>query len=73
MTHEPTRTCPDCSQPLQPIAIVDRGDLDSQKPLQYRAADAKRGWFTGYPIAGNVEALMCSGCGRILLYGVAGS
>jgi hypothetical protein len=71
MTPETSQSCPDCAEPLQPIAILDRADYNIPLPLQYRAVDAKRGWLGQYPIAGNVEALMCSSCGRILLYGIS--
>lgn len=68
----PQRACPDCEAALQPIKLIDhtRSVIDAE--LSYTAGDARQGWFGGFPIAGTVRAMMCSGCGRILLYGEAG-
>jgi hypothetical protein len=65
----PRTNCPDCGETLQPIKLIDhtRSVIDAE--LSYTAADARQGWFGGFPVAGTVCARMCSGCGRILLYG----
>jgi RNase P subunit RPR2 len=67
----PRTTCPDCEAALQPIKLIDhtRSVIDTE--LSYTAGDARQGWFGGFPVAGTVQAKMCSQCGRILLYGEA--
>ena len=64
------RACPDCQVELHRIKLIDRHASGEHVQARYTAGDAKRGMFLGrYPIEGKVEALMCSSCGRIVLYG----
>jgi len=69
--------CPDCQGEMAPIQVlveIDRatiGGLDIQRVLYYTVADAHRSIWTGrFPIEGKVQAMMCSGCGRINFRGV---
>lgn len=65
------RSCPDCQAAMRPIQLIDSsGQYNTHQQLRYALGDAQRGWFLGqYPVAGVVDAMMCPGCGRILLYG----
>lgn len=60
--------CIDCDAELVEICIIDRGHGNTQQELVYRMPDAKANFFTGYPIAGKVRAMLCEGCGRISLF-----
>ena len=68
------RACPDCRGDMRPIRLVDNTGRDRRhEPLRYAAGDAEQGLFWGrYPLAGEVEAVTCVGCGRIVLYGRRG-
>jgi hypothetical protein len=70
----PDRKCPDCDRQMHPIKLIDKtGRMDRQTDLEYALPEAKRSFWLGLlPVAGVVAACMCDGCGRILLYGVAG-
>lgn len=63
--------CPDCGEPMGGIKLIDATHgHGSHVPLEYAALDAKRTlWWKAYPAQGTVEGLLCSGCGRIFLYG----
>jgi hypothetical protein len=64
------RTCPECESEMHPIKLIDSHSSGEHVQPRYAAGDAERGMFLGrYPVEGKVEALMCSSCGRILLYG----
>lgn len=73
MTTPVDRKCPDCQGEMATIILIDstfKGG--AHQPLQYAAGGAQRSGFwegTRFPVAGVVEARMCGGCGRILLYG----
>lgn len=63
------RKCPDCQSSMSPIQIVDDTvegiglgsfNLARRKGLEYVGPDAK---------AGDVVALMCNRCARIILFG----
>ncbi len=69
-----TRTCVDCQGSMSPIVIMDVAPGIGRRavagPLTYRLPDDKVSFWTGrYPTAGVVQAYMCTGCGRIALYG----
>ena len=68
-------TCPDCSEELQPIKIIDAtapGPIHTgivHVELSYSAPDAKRSFFLhAIKREGTVQAKLCPQCGRILLY-----
>ena len=70
------RTCTECQGAMSPVVIMDKNNhgnfVPSQQPqqLEYRQPDDRKGSWTGkYPSAGQVQAFMCEGCGRIALYG----
>ena len=77
MADEASRTCADCQGSMSPIIIMDKyrhglTEHRDTKPLEYRLPDDRLSFWTGkYPTAGEVRAFMCSGCGRIALYGRA--
>jgi hypothetical protein len=59
---------------MSPIVIMDVAPGLARRavagPLTYRLPDDRVSFWTGkYPTAGVVRAYMCSGCGRIALYG----
>jgi uncharacterized OB-fold protein len=66
------RDCPDCGQPLEPIQVIDRGYMDQpHKGLVYAPAQVEKGLFglpKGPKVIGTIDAWMCKGCGRVLLY-----
>ena len=63
------RDCPDCGRELKVIQVLDRGYMDCQhKGLAYTDANGKKGLLGGAKIAGTIEAMMCRGCQRVLLY-----
>lgn len=59
---------------MEEIQLIDKvGPYNSQN-VEYAAIDAKRSFWTGHlPIAGEVRAYMCTGCGLIKTYGSPGS
>jgi len=64
------RDCPDCRSRLVPIKlIVGLGTQGHSASLKYAAPDAKQSRWTGlYPTEGEIGAVMCPQCGRVLLY-----
>jgi len=67
--------CPACGKEMHAIKLLGkagRADPPDVAIRFYTADDAKRGWFSGFPVEGRVTALMCSSCGQITLYGSAG-
>lgn len=62
------RTCPDCQSEMRPIKLINQDSGGCHGKVQYTSAEAKKGWCF-YPVAGNVGGMMCSSCGRIVLYG----
>ncbi len=68
--------CPDCSGSLSEIKILDTESAITNKnglfDLIYTAPDATRSLlgFGKLPIRGDVAAMMCDNCHRIVLYGV---
>ena len=64
--------CPDCGGSLHGIRLIDKtGQASVHAPLEYALLDAERGFWLGrYPVQGQVAAMMCNKCGRILLYGI---
>ena len=68
--------CPDCSGALHEIKILDTESAITNKnglfDLIYTDPDATRSMlgFGKLPIRGDVTAVMCDACGRILLYGI---
>jgi hypothetical protein len=71
MSNETSRICVDCDGAMSPIVIMDK-NYHAITQLEYRQPDDRRSFWTGkYPTAGEVQAFMCSGCGRIELYGRA--
>ncbi len=63
--------CPQCEAVTTPVVVMDKvhphvGGLD----LEYRLPGDRPSFWSGhYPTAGRVNALMCSGCGLIQLFG----
>ena len=71
MSDETSRICVDCDVTMSPIVIMDKNYYTIAQ-LEYRQPDDRRSFWTGkYPTAGQVQAFMCGGCGRIELYGIA--
>lgn len=71
MATEPIRNCPDCSGVMNPIIMIDKAHGEGHRAMEYALGGAKPSFFLRrYPIAGTVSAIMCSQCGRIVLYGV---
>ncbi len=66
----PREICSDCGGGALEIRIIDKAHHNSQDKLEYTAADAKSGFWSGYPIEGRIAATMCQACGRISLFGV---
>lgn len=69
------KVCSECDGTMQQIILMDRYHSNNRftQELEYRLPDDKRSFWTGkYPTGGNVQAFMCSDCGKINLYG-AGS
>ena len=64
------RSCADCEGEMREIRLIDKSHAELHKPLEYAAADSKKGWFGRYSIAGNVNAFRCQQCGVIRLSGV---
>ena len=61
--------CPDCGRELKTIQVLDRGYMDStHKGLAYTDPAGKKGMLGGTKIAGSIQAMMCRGCRRVLLY-----
>ncbi len=70
----PTKMCPDCRQPLNPIKLLDATTMGYRDPVgffepRYAAPEATEGWLRKMPIEGIVKGWMCPECQRILLYG----
>jgi hypothetical protein len=73
------RKCPDCQSSMSPIQIVDNTvaglglgsvNIDKQKALEYVVPGTKPSFFDGtLKTAGEIVALMCDRCARILLFG----
>ncbi len=63
------KACPDCGAAMQPIRLIDHTRSTIDEELSYTAADARQGWYGGFPVAGRVSASMCCDCGRIVLFG----
>lgn len=72
MSTNERAACTDCGGALHAIQILERGHLNSlQTGLKYTLPEAKRSFWTGrFPVEGDVAALICEKCGRILLYGI---
>ena len=69
MSDEATRKCVECEGIMSPVVVMDRNYRNVQQ-LAYRQLDDKVSFWTGqYATAGPVLAFMCTGCGRIALYG----
>ncbi len=69
MSLENERTCPECKGAALPIKIIDHAFMGDRQ-LDYAVAEADRIRWTGlFPIEGTIASYMCSGCGRVLLYG----
>jgi hypothetical protein len=68
-------SCPDCGTEMRAIKLFCKGagryTIDMAVRF-YTSANARRGWFSGFPVEGRVTALMCESCGRITLYGRPG-
>lgn len=70
------KNCPDCTGSLSAITILDTESAITNKTglfdLIYTAPGATRSLlgFGKLPIRGEVAAMMCDKCHRILLYGV---
>lgn len=71
MTVEASRTCIECQGFLSPIVVMDKIHPNgASQEIEYRRPVDSRSFWTGkYPTAGRVQAFMCGGCGRIVLYG----
>ena len=70
------KVCIECRGAMSPIIVMDKdrhGNFGpGPQPIEYRLPEDSRSFWTGtYPTAGQVRAYMCSGCGRIALYGSA--
>ena len=66
---KPRTTCPDCEGKLTPINIRDYAHGAVVSPPQYEPPGPKVPWWRSTPpAAGVIHALMCGGCGRVLLY-----
>lgn len=71
MSTAPRSKCPDCEGQLHHVRLIDKGHADGHRDLEYTVPEAKRSfWGSQYPVVGRVDAYMCNGCGRLLLYGV---
>jgi hypothetical protein len=66
-TAGPRIACPDCGDPLRRVEIVD---ATGGATLRYLAGDARTSIWGLFRTLGSVEARICTGCSRILLYGV---
>lgn len=69
-------SCPDCGAPLEVIEILDATSSDLRHQagghvrLRYTTPDAPADLLSGdVATVGSVEARMCTGCRRVLLYG----
>jgi hypothetical protein len=64
---KPRTTCPDCNAALTPIIprVAYYHVLDG-----YESPDSKPNWVGHRPPAGKLHSLMCSECGRVLIYAV---
>jgi hypothetical protein len=75
--HE--RKCPDCQSAMSPIQILDNTvagvglggfNMAEQRTLEYVVSGAKASFLDGTVTpTGEVVALMCDRCARILLFG----
>jgi len=70
------KQCPDCSATLEQIRMIDAtiGGVHRKGvghvPLHYtHMKDRKSGLMERYLEAAPVQSYMCTGCGRILMYG----
>jgi hypothetical protein len=73
------RKCPDCQSSMSPIQIVDNTveglglgsfNIEKQKTLEYVVPGAKPSFLDGtLKTTGEIVALMCDRCARILLFG----
>jgi hypothetical protein len=64
--------CFECGGQLQEVKLIDRADGNAHTTTVYAAQEAKRSKWTGeFPVEGRVLSFLCSGCGRIALYGAA--
>ena len=65
MADEP-RPCIECGSPTHRIIVLERDFVNRHQVLEYAAADATAGWFTGrFPTKGSLRAELCEGCGRV--------
>jgi hypothetical protein len=71
------KKCPDCGDELEKIILFGRG---WENPISKVAVDAelsffaegdaeRNGFSAKFTPAGEVESYLCSGCGKIFLYG----
>lgn len=70
MASGPSRQCPDCAVPLEPIKLLDRNYRSVEDGLVYTTLSAKRRlWDGNYSEAYGIQAFICPQCGRMQLYG----
>ena len=70
-TADETPKCPpcvECGGATHPIIVLEAGEGNRHRCLEFTTTDAKPGWFLGrYPTKGYVSAELCVQCGRITL------
>lgn len=71
MTTDESKKCSDCQSAMASVIVMDKVLAgNAAVDLQYRMPDDQPSFWTNrYPTAGPVKAYMCSGCGRIYMYG----
>ncbi len=69
MSQGEDRPCPDCDGTMKPVRLIDK-ELGTHRDVEYTVPEAKRSfWSSRFPVEGNVAAVMCDSCGRMLLFG----
>jgi hypothetical protein len=70
MAETQKRECPECHGPMYRIRLIDKTHHQAHAELEYTVLEAQRSFWMGqFPVEGQVAALMCDRCGRLLLYG----
>ena len=70
MPSGPSRPCPDCALPLEPVKLLDHAYKTMADGHYYTKPDAKRRFWDGnYTEAYAIQAFICPQCGRMQFYG----